>query len=76
MCNMYKQEKEHDGVSVTPRKSYSGTLFLLRNLYPRFTQNIDVVSYINFPNLSVSCLMIMLLYYQDYLMYMLFRSLG
>jgi len=61
MCNMYKQEHEQDGVSVTPREPYSGTLFRLRNLYLRSTQNIDVSS-INFPNPGVSCL---ILDYQD-----------
>ena len=38
-----------------PWEPCSGTLSRLRNLYPRSTQNTDVVSSINFPNLSVSC---------------------
>ena len=35
-----------------PRETYSGTLFQLRNLNPRSTQNTEVVFSINFPNLS------------------------
>ena len=50
--------------------------FRLRNLYPRSTQNTDVVSSINFFNPSVNCLIIMLLYYQEYLMHILPRLLG
>ena len=38
-----------------PRESFSGTLSRLRNLYPRFTQNTEVVSSINFLILSISC---------------------
>jgi len=34
--------------------------FQLRNLYSKSTQNIDVVSFINFSNLSVSYLYIIL----------------
>ena len=55
MCNMYKQEQNM--VPFTPQESYSGTLFQLRNLYPRSTQNTDAVSSINFPNPSISCFM-------------------
>jgi len=62
-------------MSVTPREPCSGTLFRLRNLYPRSTQNTDVSSTI-FSKPGVSYLMIMLLYYKDYLIYMLLRSLG
>ena len=58
-------------VSITPREPFSKTLFRLCNLDPRSTQNTDNVSSINFPNLNISCLMIVLLYYQDYLMHML-----
>ena len=56
MYNIYKHEQEQGRVLVTPREPYSETLFRLRNLYPRSTQNTNVVSSINFPNLSVSCL--------------------
>ena len=35
-------------------KPCSGTVSRLHNLYPRSTQNTDVVSSINFPNLSVN----------------------
>ena len=38
-----------------PQIPCSGTIFRLCNLYPRSTQNTDVVSSINFSNLSVSC---------------------
>ena len=38
-----------------PPKSYSRTVSRLCNLYPKFTQNTDVVSFINFSNPSVSC---------------------
>ena len=61
---------------VTPWESCSGTLFQLRNLYPRSTQNTDVVSSINLPNPSISYLISGYLDYQDYLLYMLFRLLG
>ena len=61
---------------VTLQESCSGTLFRLRNLYLRSTQNTDVVSSINFLNPSVSYLMSGYLDYQDYLMYMLSRPLG
>jgi len=63
-------------VSVTPREPCSGILFRLRNLYPSSAQNTDVVYSINFLNPSVSRLITMLLYYQDYLMHMLPKSLG
>jgi len=50
-----------DGMPVISGKPYSGTLSWLCNLHPRSTQNIDFVSSINFSNLSVSCLFILLL---------------
>jgi len=49
-----------DGMPVIPREPFSGTLSRLRNLYPMFTQNTDIVSPINFSNLSVSCLFTLL----------------
>ena len=53
MCSMYKQEQEQDRVPVTPRESCSETLFQLRNLYPKSTQNTDIISSTNFLNPSV-----------------------
>ena len=41
-------------MSVIPQEPCSGTLSRLRNLNSRSTQNIDVVSFINFPNPNVS----------------------
>jgi len=60
MYNMYNRNKNRTGVSITPREPCSETLFRLRNLYPRSTQNTDVVSSINFFNSGISCLMVML----------------
>ena len=51
-CN---KNRNRTTASVTPWKPCSETLFQLHNPYPRSTQNIDTVSSINFPNLSVSC---------------------
>ena len=76
MYNMYKQEQEQDGVSVTQREPCSETLFQLRNLYPRSTQNTDAISSINFPNPIISLLISCYLDYQDCLMYKLPRLLG
>ena len=42
--------------TVTLNHACSETLFRLRNLYPKSTQNIDDVSSINLPNPSISCL--------------------
>jgi len=39
-----------------PRKPCNGTLFRLRNLYPRSTQDTDIVFPINFFNHGTSCL--------------------
>jgi len=50
-----------NGMSVIPWEPWSGTLFRLRNLYPRSIQNTDIVSPIKFSNLGISCLMIMTL---------------
>jgi len=41
-------------MSVIPWNPAVEPSFQLRNLYPRFTQNTDAVSSINFPNPSVS----------------------
>ena len=60
MYNIHNRNMKQDGVPVTPREPYSGTLFRLRNLNPKSTQNTDVVSSITFPSLGVNCLMIML----------------
>ena len=56
MYNMHNRNMKQDGVSVTPREPCSGTLFRLRNLNPKSTQNTDAVSSINLPNPSVSYL--------------------
>ena len=53
--------------------TFSGTISWLRNLYPRSTQNTDVLSFINFSNPGVSCL---LYYYLDQSISMLFQLLG
>ena len=59
-----------------PPEPYSGIVSRLRNMYPRSTQNTDVVSSINLLNPSISCLISGYLDYQDYLMHMLPRPLG
>ena len=64
MYNMYNRNRM--GVPVTPREPCSGTLFQLRNLNLRSIKNTDVVSSINLPNPSVTCLMLAYLDYQDW----------
>ena len=47
-------------MSVIPQEPYSGTLSWLHNLYPRSTQETDVISSINFLNPNISCPFILL----------------